>query len=243
METKICKICKNEKGINEFRKWRKECKICVNLNKSYSTENKRIIRLSKKIEDLPNEEWRDIPNFECLYQASNMGRIKSLSKIKISPNPKFGTYKTKEILLSQSKDKKGYLNVTVCKLGVNFHTKAHILVAKTFIPNPENKPQVNHKKGIKTDNRVSELEWCTNQENQIHSFLILGRKSNALGNLGVKCKHSKTIIQKNLSGEIIKIWYGANEVQRELKFNSSCIGVACRKNIIRYGFIWEYKSI
>lgn len=103
------------------------------------------------------EEFRDIPDYEGLYQASTFGRIKSLSK-----NGKI------DRILKASADTKGYLRVCIRKEGKQAASVVHIIVAKTFIPNPENKPQVNHKKGIKTDNRVSELEWMTNRENCEH---------------------------------------------------------------------------
>jgi hypothetical protein len=105
------------------------------------------------------EQWKDIPGYEDLYQASNLGRIKSY------PKPNFKCFR-----ILKHKDSKGYSSLNMCKNKKVIALKVHRLIAITFIPNPENKPDVNHKKGIKKDNRVTELEWNTKLENNIHAY-------------------------------------------------------------------------
>lgn len=108
------------------------------------------------------EEWKDIFGYEGLYQVSNMGEVRSLvnqarHKRKI---PK---------ILKAHKDGKGYLRIKVSKKQKTQTFKVHRLVAQAFIPNPKDKLQVNHKNCIKTDNKVSNLEWVTNEENREHA--------------------------------------------------------------------------
>jgi len=113
------------------------------------------------------EEWRSVIGYEEIYEVSDLGRIKSLSRYR--GNGKSG-YVIPDRIRRQSLDSDGYLLVSLYIKGVSQKLKAHRITAQAFIPNPENKPEVNHKKGIKTDNRVSELEWNTEPENKKHAL-------------------------------------------------------------------------
>lgn len=115
-----------------------------------------------------NEVWKDIPEYEGIYQASTLGRIKAYSKY--VNHFRGGKSKIPEKILNGHVNKRGYKIVTLHKDGEMFSKKIHRLIAITHIPNPENKPEVNHMKnefGIvdKTDNRVVVLEWSTSKEN------------------------------------------------------------------------------
>lgn len=109
------------------------------------------------------EEWKDIPGFEGRYQVSNFGRVKSLSYNK--------TGKTR--MLSIRPDKAGYCSTAIQENKKSRRVLVHRLVAQTFIPNPDNKPQVNHIDGNKSNNKVSNLEWATERENVRHYHHIL----------------------------------------------------------------------
>jgi hypothetical protein len=116
------------------------------------------------------ELWKDIQGYEGLYQVSNLGRVKSLPKyVKTGKGGKGKRY-IPENLLTPCKKENNYFFVALAKDGIKNCHYLHRLVALAFIPNPENKPQVNHLKSDKSDNRASELEWSTRNENLLHSF-------------------------------------------------------------------------
>lgn len=104
------------------------------------------------------EIWKDIKDYEGLYQISNTGKVKSIRY-------------NKEIIRKPCLSK-GYKMVKLHKNGVYRPVTIHKLVAKYFIPNPVNKPQINHIDGVKENNIYTNLEWCTGSENLIHAYKI-----------------------------------------------------------------------
>ena len=116
------------------------------------------------------EIWKDIPNYEG-YQVSNKGNVKSLKR------------KCKVLVLHP---RNGYLCAVGCINGKERKISAHRAVAIAFIPNPLNKSQVNHINGIKIDNRVENLEWCTNAENMAHAVKNGLTKSSGMQNHNAK---------------------------------------------------------
>lgn len=113
------------------------------------------------------EEWRDIEGYEGVYQVSNFGDIKSLARNIY--NYFSGTRAVPDRLLKSCVQKNGYRIVSLYPSVKSKTFCIHRLVAQAFIPNPENKPEVNHINGIKTDNRVENLEWATSSENRQHA--------------------------------------------------------------------------
>ena len=107
------------------------------------------------------EIWKDIPNYEGLYQASNLGRIKSIQYFNHTNNKIYPRDKILKPILNE----KGYCRVDLSKSRKIKRHRVHRLVAETFIPNPYNLLEVNHIDGNKQNNKVNNLEWCSHSYN------------------------------------------------------------------------------
>lgn len=178
-----------------------------------------------------DEIWKDIEGYEGEYQISNLGRVKSLPKKCFNGK---GYFIKAGRILKPIQDKKGYLNVWLRK---NIF-KVHRLVAMTFIPNPDNLPQVNHKDGNKTNNKVINLEWVTDGENLLHAYRVLGRKSKR----GKEHHHSRGVLQIK-DGEVIASFDTLNDASRATGINHSGISLCCSGKIKQFkGFVWRYND-
>ncbi len=124
------------------------------------------------------ELWKDVKGYEGLYKVSNLGRVRSIERyVRSDRNPKTGLRLIKPKILKAWDNGNGYMVVTISVNKKRKNKYVHRLVAEAFIPNPENKPQVNHIDNNRSNNIISNLEWCTASENSIH-MMNQGRGKN-----------------------------------------------------------------
>lgn len=158
METKKCTKCSIEQDIENFyiRRTRNNqrksiCKECESKQKA-----KKVIQ----VPDLEGEIWKDVIDYEGVYLVSNFARVKRIMSRK---NPTCD-------IMNNIYHPSGYVHISLTNNGKGRNFKLHRLVAMAFIPNPENKPQVNHIDGNKLNNLPSNLEWNTSKENINHAW-------------------------------------------------------------------------
>lgn len=192
-----------------------------------------------------DEVWVDVVGYKGRYMVSSLGRIRGVERmVRIGKNIR----KIDSKILNPFVNSGGYSSVCLHNEGSKATVLVHIIVATSFIPNPENKKEVNHKNGIKTDNRVSELEWNTRFENEKHA-LESGLKQRGVNHpkYGKKLKErggrSLPVSQFSLDGNLIAKWNSGSEASRQLKIHRGLIFHCC-KGLSRSsgGFIWKFSS-
>lgn len=194
------------------------------------------------------EIWKDIPNYDGLYQVSSLGRFKRITRCIVEKSGKRKVIKGRIIKTHEYTN--GYIRVALCINGIEKQYIAHRIVAITFLPqNSYENIEVNHKNEIKSDNRVENLEWVTHKYNcsygtrnkraKEHSD-FRGEKNPMFGKIGCKNKNSIKIQQLDLEGNYIRTFDSAACVERELGYNSSCvIGVSRGRCKQAYGYKWK----
>lgn len=202
------------------------------------------------------EIWKDIKEYEGLYQVSNLGNVKSLNYRKTD----------KEKILKQTIYKNGYSRVLLSKNGIKKLKYVHRLVAEAFIPMDEYKNEIDHINCNRSDNRIKNLRWSTRKEN-CNNPITLKSFSNAsknrvvsditklkisLSNKGrkpsqetiekfIKSK-SKSIIQFTLDGDFIKIWNSATIAEKEIGSGGNISKCCLGKQKTAYGYKWGFEK-
>ena len=187
------------------------------------------------------EEWKDIVNFEGLYQISNLGRVKALHYHR-------GNNRDSVKCLSPRFPKDRYPYVGLCKDNHVKHCYIHRLVAEHFIPKIDGKPQVNHKDGVKSNNCVDNLEWVSARENTLHARRVLKIETTKKYKFGLH-KSSKEVCQYYVDEDgneyLIATYVNAHAASIVNKIHAQSINACCRgdKNYTHAGgYMWRFKE-
>lgn len=188
------------------------------------------------------EIWKDIKDYEGLYQVSNLGNVRSLDRIRKQFNHNgIATVKYKgRILKKQIKKGTNYHTITLYDNNRNAKIKSvHRLVAETFLENKNKYLVVNHIDGNKQNNNVSNLEWCTISHNVKHAYKTGLAKVKKL--YGKENPRARKVVQYDLENNFIKLWHSIIDASNELKIDSSSISAVCKeKRKTAGGYIWKY---
>lgn len=185
-------------------------------------------------------EWKPVVGYEGLYEVSSIGLIRTVRR----------EYKTGEFnhvvvmeqkYMSLNVDDDGYYYVGLRKDRKRSFKRVSRIVCEAFHDNPENKPHVNHRDGIKKNNEPDNLEWSTLSENELHSYHVLGKKAPTYwkGKRGKQNPNSKPLYQFDLKGELVKVWESMNLAILS-GFNNRNLKLAVRGVWKQYrGFVWS----
>lgn len=185
-----------------------------------------------------NEEWKAIEGYEGLYEISNLGNVRSLNY-----RNKKGCIK----IMNPKNTTTGYYNICLMKDKKKTYPKIHRLVAQAFIPNPDNKPIVNHIDGDKHNNAVSNLEWCTHKENTAHAI----NSGLFETNLTVADEIRQMAVDKNKKPVLCittgEIYHSAKEASIATNIKHSTLTACCRGQLKSAGklsdgtkLLWKY---
>lgn len=180
-------------------------------------------------EDLLNEDEKWILGYENVYSVDKKGNVRSFKNNMIK-TLKPSLSRGYNLIHLENKEKKGRKETI----------QLHRLVAKTFIPNPENKPEINHINGIKTDNRVENLEWCTRSENELHAYRTGLANSKSL----VEKRGKKVVQLDKITNKMIAKYNSISEAERKTNIHFQSISNNCKGKLkTAGGYIWKYLEV
>ena len=189
------------------------------------------------------EIWKPVMGYEGLYEVSSYGRVRSLDRM-----DERDMYRKGRILKS-ALNKNGYPSVSLWKDNHGKTYRVHRLVAEAFIPNPNNKPEIDHINTIKTDNTVflnedgsvnyekTNLRWVTRSENNNNPLTLLKTGESKKG----KKYHIRPVLQYDKDGNFIREWDTITEAERTLNIAHKIWNVCQGKRKTCGGYIWKYK--
>lgn len=191
--------------------------------------------------------WKIIPGTENLYYANKDGQIKSADRVQtFKTHNKKSTYIRKGKVLKTPLNSHGYPCVTIKYLdGTQKVTPVHRLIALTFIPNPNNLPQINHKDGNKENNSVNNLEWCTAHDNICHAFKNRLNKGSTpwKGKYGHEHCNSKPVVSFDSNGNLVAEYESSTAAAKAVGLSSSAHISACLHGNRKTagGYSWRFK--
>ena len=172
------------------------------------------------------EVWKDVAGYEGLLQVSNLGRVKTLDHY-VRHKKAEHLKRIKERIHTVQIGNSGYKYFMFCYNGQSKHLQIHRLVATAFIPNPENKPQVNHINADKLDNRVENLEWCTPSENMQHAYKNRLIPLDKVGKKGALNNSARPVDSYSLDGQFLKHFDTMKEAANEYNIPLSGVCNCC----------------
>lgn len=190
------------------------------------------------------EVWKDVPGFEGLYVASNTGGLIRMPYRGAKRN-RWGNiidFTMSERAVKPKPNNRGYLQVRLYKDSVCFNMLLHRVVAMAFIPNPQNLPQINHIDEDKTNNNISNLEWCTNMYNRHHGTGI-ERMAKNHDYSKISARLSIPVLQIHSDGSVIKRWPSIASAAKHYHVNAVHITQTCKgTRKLAKGYRWQYAS-
>ena len=192
------------------------------------------------------EIWKDIEGYEGLYQVSNFGKVRSLDRYDSR-----GRW-IKGCILEPT-NCKGYLQIVLFLNGKKSYYYIHRIVAEAFLPNPDNKPEIDHISTDKTDNTVclnedgsvnydkTNLRWVTHTENMNNPLTRKKQSTRFKGKIGHNTPASKIIAQLDKNGKLLKVWLCAMDAVRQEGYTQEHISSCCKGTLKTHkGYKWQY---